>query len=109
MTDNPILNFGIIFLSLLVLVGIPLGFIVIRDYFKRRYFRRELAKKTCPLCGCEFGAKIAPFHPPYDEWTPRKERTYDYWLFYCGNCRGDIWISKNAEIVAAEPREKPES
>lgn len=106
MTDNPIINFGIIFVGLLVIVGIPLFGVAIRDYFKKRYFCRELGGKKCPLCGCEFGYTINPFHPPYDEWTPRKERTYDHWLFYCGNCQGDIWIDKDAKIVLADSPNK---
>ncbi len=105
MTDNPILNFAIIFISLLVLTGIPLTISWVMYAFQKRDLKRLLAKKSCPLCGCEFGIHIDPFHPPYDEWTPRKERTYEYWLFYCRNCQGDIWINRKAEIVGSYPRE----
>lgn len=109
MTDNPILNFVIIFGCLLVLAGIPLTISWIICAFQKRDLKRLLATKSCPLCGCEFGIHIDPFHPPYDEWTPRKERTYEYWLFYCGNCQGNIWINRKAEIVGSSAREVIES
>ncbi|MHC4374368.1 MAG: hypothetical protein ACYSTO_09385, partial [Planctomycetota bacterium] len=81
----------------------------IKHLSKKRNLKRKLVNKACPRCGCSFAVAIEPFHPPYDEWIPRKERTDDYWLFYCANCRGDIWVNNAAEIVESNPPEQPKA
>jgi hypothetical protein len=103
---DTIFHFIVIFTSLLVLTGIPVSIAGTRYFLTKRFLKHQLANKCCSICKVEYGSKISPIRPGYNPSTPPHERTYDYWIFRCVNCRAEVWVNTKAEIIKVYAKEE---
>lgn len=106
MEMNVGLSFLLFFSILLAIAGIVLAPSGYRYRKIKRFLIHELAGKPCSVCGVKYGTKIKIYRQCYDDWVPRKERTYEHWLFSCPNCQANVWVHEKGQIVSVVSKEE---